>query len=67
LGLFNGNVTIRDRLGIEKANIKRPNAGPAWSVMWNPNANGKTDTLAVADWSQRLSFYMLSGRQVSTV
>jgi intraflagellar transport protein 122 len=31
---------------------------------WNPDTTSKTDILAVADWSQKLSFYMLSGRRV---
>lgn len=64
LGLFNGSISIRNRLGTEKIFIDRPNAGPAWSLQWNPSTSEKTDILAVADWKQRLNFYTLSGRQI---
>ncbi|EDQ88458.1 uncharacterized protein MONBRDRAFT_26180 [Monosiga brevicollis MX1] len=65
LGLFNGNISIRNTKGVEKVNIARPNAGPAWTLQWNPSAALKTDVLAVGDWDQKLNFYMLSGRRVS--
>eukprot|EP00051_Salpingoeca_urceolata_P027998 m.484376 g.484376 ORF g.484376 m.484376 type:complete len:1206 (+) comp23337_c0_seq1:143-3760(+) len=64
LGLFNGNVSIRNRSGDEKVVIQRPNGGPVWSLQWNPSPKEKTDVLAVTDWNQTLSFYMLSGREV---
>lgn len=32
LGLFNGNISIRNPKGIEKVVIQRDNAGPAWNI-----------------------------------
>lgn len=67
LGLYNGTISIRDRAGDERVNIERKVAGgkaPIWSLTWNPSEEA-LDTLAVCDWNQRLSFYMLSGRQIT--
>ncbi|EGD82626.1 hypothetical protein PTSG_11988 [Salpingoeca rosetta] len=64
LGHFNGNVSIRNQRGEEKVLIDRQGRGPVWSLQWNPSKNEKTDTLAVCDCNQRLSFYLLSGRQI---
>lgn len=36
-----------------------------WAVAWNPSQKASIpDILAVCDWNQKLSFYVLSGRQV---
>eukprot|EP00049_Salpingoeca_infusionum_P018533 m.357671 g.357671 ORF g.357671 m.357671 type:complete len:1216 (-) comp17897_c0_seq1:1469-5116(-) len=64
LGLFNGNISIRNMKGTEKVLIQRPNSPPIWSIQWNPSKTDKTDVLAVCDWNQTMSFYLLSGRQV---
>ena len=62
LGLFNGNITIRDKEGDEKVLIER-NA-PVWAIQWNPSRDDTSGTLACACWDQTLSFYQLSGHQV---
>ena len=64
LGLSNGVVTIRNKNGDEKIVIPNPNGAAVWSLAWNPSKKSATDILAVTDWNQRLSFYMLSGRKV---
>ncbi|KAI8925767.1 hypothetical protein BC831DRAFT_459392 [Entophlyctis helioformis] len=63
LGLYNGNVSIRSRTGEEKVRIER-GSSPVWSVAWSPATDLESDVLAVTDWSQKLSFFQLSGRQV---
>uniref|UniRef100_A0A8C2UEY9 Intraflagellar transport protein 122 homolog n=1 Tax=Coturnix japonica TaxID=93934 RepID=A0A8C2UEY9_COTJA len=66
LGMFNGVISIRNKNGDEKVKIERTGAGssPIWSICWNPSRDERNDTLAVADWGQRLSFYQLSGKQI---
>ncbi|XP_065605528.1 intraflagellar transport protein 122 homolog isoform X1 [Cyrtonyx montezumae] len=66
LGMFNGVISIRNKNGDEKVKIERPGAAssPIWSICWNPSRDERNDTLAVADWGQRLSFYQLSGKQI---
>uniref|UniRef100_A0A3B3YNF2 Intraflagellar transport protein 122 homolog n=1 Tax=Poecilia mexicana TaxID=48701 RepID=A0A3B3YNF2_9TELE len=65
LGMMNGVVSIRNKNGEEKVKIERPGGSlsPIWSIAWNPSRD-EHDTLAVADWGQKLSFYQLSGKQV---
>ncbi|KND02004.1 uncharacterized protein SPPG_02510 [Spizellomyces punctatus DAOM BR117] len=63
LGLFNGHVSIRNKSGDEKVRIERGDS-PVWSLAWSPSSDGEYDVLAVADWSQRLSFFQLNGRQI---
>ncbi|KAI8511589.1 intraflagellar transport protein 122 homolog [Branchiostoma floridae x Branchiostoma belcheri] len=66
LGLYNGCVSIRNKNGEEKVKIERPGGAisPIWSLEWNPSKDEPFDILTVADWSQKLSFYQLSGKQV---
>uniref|UniRef100_G1NCZ8 Intraflagellar transport protein 122 homolog n=1 Tax=Meleagris gallopavo TaxID=9103 RepID=G1NCZ8_MELGA len=66
LGMFNGVISIRNKNGDEKVKIERAGAAssPVWSICWNPSRDERNDTLAVADWGQRLSFYQLSGKQI---
>ncbi|XP_066284975.1 intraflagellar transport protein 122 homolog [Branchiostoma lanceolatum] len=66
LGLYNGCVSIRNKNGEEKVKIERPGGAisPIWSLEWNPSKDEPSDILTVADWSQKLSFYQLSGKQV---
>ncbi|XP_020611190.1 intraflagellar transport protein 122 homolog isoform X2 [Orbicella faveolata] len=64
LGLFNGFVSIRNKSGEEKVKIERPGGSPVWTLSWNPSKEEPYDILAVGDWSQKLSFYQLSGKQV---
>ncbi|XP_031461066.1 intraflagellar transport protein 122 homolog isoform X3 [Phasianus colchicus] len=66
LGMFNGVISIRNKNGDEKVKIERTGAAssPIWSICWNPSRDERNDTLAVADWGQRLSFYQLSGKQI---
>ncbi|KAI8842583.1 WD40-repeat-containing domain protein [Chytridium lagenaria] len=63
LGLYNGNISIRNRTGEEKVRIER-GTSPVWSLQWSPATDKDVDLLAVTDWSQRLSYFQLSGRQV---
>uniref|UniRef100_A0A8C3M563 Intraflagellar transport protein 122 homolog n=1 Tax=Chrysolophus pictus TaxID=9089 RepID=A0A8C3M563_CHRPC len=64
--MFNGVISIRNKNGDEKVKIERTGAAssPIWSICWNPSRDERNDTLAVADWGQRLSFYQLSGKQI---
>ncbi|XP_047929497.2 intraflagellar transport protein 122 homolog isoform X3 [Anser cygnoides] len=66
LGMFNGIVSIRNKNGEEKVKIERTGgvSSPIWSICWNPSRDERNDTLAVADWGQKLSFYQLSGKQI---
>ncbi|XP_008412275.1 intraflagellar transport protein 122 homolog isoform X1 [Poecilia reticulata] len=68
LGMMNGVVSIRNKNGEEKVKIERPGGSlsPIWSIAWNPSRD-EHDTLAVADWGQKLSFYQLSGKQVNVL
>lgn len=65
LGLANGIITIRNKLGDEKMKIDRGKA-PIYGLQWAPpvsNAQaGPVDVLAIADWNQTLSFYTISGQ-----
>jgi intraflagellar transport protein 122 len=62
LGMFNGQVSIRDKLGAEKVLIER--TAPIWCLSWNPPRSTESfDVLAVGCWDQTLSFYQLSGVQ----
>jgi len=65
LGHFNGQISLRDKSGGEKAVIER-NA-PVWSIQWNPSRDEVSDILAVACWDQTLSFYELAGQQMQQV
>ncbi|XP_021265146.1 intraflagellar transport protein 122 homolog isoform X2 [Numida meleagris] len=64
--MFNGVISIRNKNGDEKVKIERTGvtSSPIWSICWNPSRDERNDTLAVADWGQRLSFYQLSGKQI---
>ncbi len=62
LGMFNGIVSIRSRLGDELVKIERD--APIWTLQWNP-APGDSETLVVGDWSQQLAFYQLNGKPIS--
>ncbi|XP_050737940.1 intraflagellar transport protein 122 homolog [Eriocheir sinensis] len=66
LGLANGVVSIRSKVGEEKMRIERPGGvnSPIWSIAWNPSKDEPVDVLCVADWGQNISFYTLSGKQV---
>ncbi|KAF1778090.1 Tubby C-terminal-like domain [Phytophthora cactorum] len=61
LGLLNGNVTLRDKLGTEKRLIERSSA-PVWALAWSPALeDDSTDILAVGCWDRTLAFYSPSG------
>lgn len=64
LGMFSGNISVRDMLGAEKVVIER-NA-PVWDICWMPSRSegDPFDTLAVACWDSTLSFYQLTGQQI---
>jgi len=61
LGMFSGQITIRDRKGNEKVSIARE--APVWCLSWSPWNDESFDLLAVGCWDQTLSFYQLSGIQ----
>ena len=61
LGLFNGQVSLRDKSGVEKHLIER--SAPIWSLQWNPSRDESHELLAVACWDQTLSFYESNGQQ----
>ena len=37
LGLFNGQISLRDKDGEEKTVIERPSGAPIWCLKWQPN------------------------------
>lgn len=63
LGLFSGHVSIRDKFGVEKADVVR--SAPVWTLTWNPAPTkaDPTDVLVVGCWDQTLSFYKVSGQE----
>lgn len=63
VGFYSGIISIRSKTLDEKNKIDRSVACPIWDLEWSPNREGK-DILAVVDWSQKLSFYLLSGSLV---
>lgn len=68
MGLSNGTVTIRNKLGEEKCHIDRPGGvlSPVYSVQCTSGFNERdnTDILTIADWSQTLSLYTLKGQLI---
>jgi len=64
VGMFNGTVSIRNKLGEDKIKIDRPGTLPVWTISWCPSKDDNTDILAVGDWNKKLSFYQLSGKQI---
>ncbi|KAG5888430.1 hypothetical protein JTB14_020205 [Gonioctena quinquepunctata] len=64
LGLNNGVISIRNKLGEEKSKIERPSSLAVWALSWSTNKEDQTDTLCVTDWSKTLAFYTLGGKLV---
>ncbi|CAK8675911.1 intraflagellar transport protein 122 homolog [Clavelina lepadiformis] len=66
MGMYNGIISIRTKLGEEKIKIERPGGSlsPIWNLKWCPKKDESTDSLAVIDWGQHLSFYQLNGKQI---
>jgi len=64
LGLFNGHVSIRDKFGVEKADMA-PSKAPIWCLAWNPQPpkSDPTDVLVVGSWDKALYFYKVSGQE----
>ncbi|KAJ3348344.1 hypothetical protein HDU91_006582, partial [Kappamyces sp. JEL0680] len=63
LGLYNGNISIRSAAGEEQVRIER-GTSPIWTLAWSPAEGLEANVLAVADWSQKLSFFQSTGRQI---
>ena len=61
LGMYSGQISIRDKVGAEKVAISRE--APIWTLAWSPWKDEPFDVLAVGCWDQTLSFYQLSGIQ----
>jgi len=63
LGLFSGHLSIRDKFGMEKADINRQT--PIWCLTWNPvpTKTDPCDVLVVGCWDQTLSFYKVSSQE----
>ncbi|XP_051161996.1 intraflagellar transport protein 122 homolog [Leptopilina boulardi] len=64
LGLANGLVSIRNKLGEEKAKIDRTGGTAIWSVSWCPLRDDLMDVLCIAEWGGTLSFYAVNGKAV---
>ncbi|XP_972704.1 intraflagellar transport protein 122 homolog [Tribolium castaneum] len=64
LGLNNGVISIRNKLGEEKGRIERPNSPAIWALSWSTCKEDQTDVLCVADWNKTLAFYTLGGKLV---
>lgn len=69
--MADGQISLREgyrpnskNSGVQKIEIKPRGGAPIWSLSWNPSKSLATDELVVCDWEQKLSFYMLSGRQL---
>ncbi|KAK9891411.1 hypothetical protein WA026_014648 [Henosepilachna vigintioctopunctata] len=63
LGLMNGVISIRNKLGEEKSKIERPNGSPIWALSWSPVLDA-VDTLCVADWNKTFSVFTLGGKLI---
>ncbi|GJQ71136.1 hypothetical protein Trydic_g1040 [Trypoxylus dichotomus] len=63
LGLGNGSISIRNKLGEEKGRIDRPEASAIWALSWS-TAKEDIDTLCVTDFNKTLGFYTLGGKLV---
>ncbi|ETV94469.1 hypothetical protein H310_11793 [Aphanomyces invadans] len=61
MGMFNGQILIRDKQGGEKVTIER--TAPVWTLSWSPGRDDQTDILAVGCWDRTLSFYQFNGTQ----
>ncbi|KAL0036626.1 hypothetical protein WJX79_003303 [Trebouxia sp. C0005] len=61
LGLYDGQISIRSRVGEETITIQR-NA-PVWTLSWSPDKD-QSDVLSVGCWDGTLSHYSLSGEPV---
>ncbi|KAJ1445177.1 hypothetical protein M885DRAFT_550763 [Pelagophyceae sp. CCMP2097] len=61
LGMYNGQVQIREKGGAEYKVIEK-NA-PVWCLAWSPARDDPCDVVAVGCWNQTVSFYQLSGAQ----
>jgi intraflagellar transport protein 122 len=61
--LYNGHISIRNSKGEEQVRIERANS-PIWSLNWCISQELDCNILAVADWSQRLSFFQATGKQI---
>lgn len=60
LGQFNGQVSVRDKVGNEKVRITRGNS-PVWTLQWSPAPDETGDILAVGTFDQKLAFFRLTG------
>lgn len=70
LGLGNGTVSIRNKLGEEKVRIDRTNTSinntppQIWALSWSSSKEEPSDILCVTDWNQSLTFYTLGGKLI---
>ncbi|XP_046387710.1 intraflagellar transport protein 122 homolog [Ischnura elegans] len=66
LGLINGTISIRNKVGEEKGRIELSRGGTAqiWALQWNPSKMDACDVLCVTDWSQTMTFYSIAGKMV---
>ncbi|KNC48011.1 Ift122 protein [Thecamonas trahens ATCC 50062] len=62
LGMWDGTLSIRNKDGEEVVSVSR-GTDPVWCLAWRPSLVG-SPVLAVGDWSQKLSFYSVTGRQL---
>ncbi|KAL2613280.1 hypothetical protein R1flu_024972 [Riccia fluitans] len=62
LGMYNGQISICDKNGVEQCAIER--CAPVWTLQWNTAQNKSSGYLAVGCWDGTLSFYEKSGKQI---
>jgi intraflagellar transport protein 122 len=64
IGLYDGSISIRNRLGEEKSVIKH-GSSPVSAISWNPNPNNlkESNYVIAADYSRKMSFYFPNGKQ----
>ncbi|XP_065214169.1 intraflagellar transport protein 122 homolog [Planococcus citri] len=65
LGMVNGSISIRNVYGDEKYLIEKEdsNAAPIWALSFSPKKSD-SDILCVTDWSHKLSFYSIDGKNI---
>lgn len=66
IGLANGTVSIRNKLGEERVKIDRSNGSTSaiYGLAWSPILIDNVDSLCIVDWNQTMSFFTLGGQMI---